>query len=188
MIIRAQSLTKSLWKNGGGTTTEIYRSGGGFGGASGGAPSAASYEWRASFAEIASDGPFSEFPGYDRALVVIEGEGIRLDGETHLPLTPFYFSGDQARLAELIKGPVRDFGVIYKHDLFTCRLDVITTVDQLDDDLGTLLFVLKGELQIGRETLRPHDSWLSQRLTVTPRVRGTPDLCAVRVKLQRSIV
>ena len=50
------------WKNGGGTTREI----------------AVSEDWRLSVATIEQDGPFSDFTGFDRTIVPIEGNGIEL--------------------------------------------------------------------------------------------------------------
>ncbi len=34
--------------------------------------------WRVSMALVESDGPFSSFPGVDRTLTILSGEGIRL--------------------------------------------------------------------------------------------------------------
>ena len=60
------------WKNGGGLTHEIavHPSGAGM----------AAFEWRVSVAEVAQDGPFSRFPGVDRTLVLLAGNGVRLEG------------------------------------------------------------------------------------------------------------
>ncbi len=61
------------WKNGGGHTTEIaaFPAGAGL----------ASFVWRVSIADVLQDGPFSPFPGIDRTLVLLEGEGMRLSGD-----------------------------------------------------------------------------------------------------------
>ncbi len=65
------------WKNGGGETVEIavFPEGAGF----------KDFGWRISLASVASDGPFSAFPGIDRTLTVIDGVGIDLvvDGVAH---------------------------------------------------------------------------------------------------------
>ena len=50
------------WKNGGGVTSELARS-----------PQADEFDWRLSVAEVATDGPFSQFPGIDRLLVLLSG-------------------------------------------------------------------------------------------------------------------
>lgn len=100
------------WKNGGGTTTELYL-----------APAPASlpdapYLWRASIAEVASDGPFSPFPGCDRHIMCISGPGMILSGGPNGPIdltthdTPRSFSGDWPISSKLVAGPVRDFNLI----------------------------------------------------------------------------
>ena len=70
-LIRSKSYRRMPWKNGGGETTEIAVS-----------PQNASleaFDWRVSMARVESDGPFSAFPGIDRTLAVLEGQGIELD-------------------------------------------------------------------------------------------------------------
>ena len=69
-IIRASDCKTTPWKNGGGSTTEIAIG-----------PAGASledFDWRISMARVASDGPFSDFPGIDRTLAVIKGSGLVL--------------------------------------------------------------------------------------------------------------
>lgn len=58
------------WRNGAGTTQEIAI-----------APSddpAVPFRWRLSMADLAGDGPFSEFPGVDRVLLLLDGEDVAL--------------------------------------------------------------------------------------------------------------
>lgn len=58
------------WRNGAGTTHEIAI-----------APSddpAVPFRWRLSMADLAGDGPFSEFPGIDRVLLLLQGDGVAL--------------------------------------------------------------------------------------------------------------
>jgi environmental stress-induced protein Ves len=50
------------WKNGGGTTTEIFIHPEGAGWDT--------FEWRAGIADIAQSGPFSSFPGIDRSILL----------------------------------------------------------------------------------------------------------------------
>lgn len=68
-------------------------------------------------AEVASDGPFSLFPGLARILAVIDGDGMDLRDATghivHLvpPLTPVHFSGDEPLTGTLRAGKCLDFEV-----------------------------------------------------------------------------
>ena len=68
-LVRRADLTPRPWKNGGGVTREIAAH----------PPEAGldGFDWRLSMADVASDGPFSAFPGIDRTLTVIEGAGAR---------------------------------------------------------------------------------------------------------------
>src|SRR5665213_802608 len=57
------------WRNGAGVTHEIMRV------PAQGEP----FSWRLSLATVASNGPFSAYPGYQRAVALVDGAGFRLD-------------------------------------------------------------------------------------------------------------
>lgn len=105
-IIPPSAFRTQPWKNGGGITHEIAREDRG-----------GTLLWRLSIAEVASDGPFSAFPGLARILTVFEGAGLHLDTPAGrlaaLPLVPLPFSGDLPVECRRIAGNVRDFNVIY---------------------------------------------------------------------------
>jgi environmental stress-induced protein Ves len=67
-IIRQSSFTATPWKNGGGITYEAMRV------PAGGDP----FLWRLSVAHIDSSGPFSDFAGYCRSMVLLRGAGLTL--------------------------------------------------------------------------------------------------------------
>ncbi len=105
------------WKNGGGETAEIARS-----------PSSAqldAMDWRISMAGVAVDGPFSIFPGIDRTLCILGGDGLRLcvAGAPAVGLTsgcdPFGFPADVPTYASLIGGPVADLNVMTRRQRYT---------------------------------------------------------------------
>ncbi|MFO1302697.1 MAG: HutD family protein [Burkholderiales bacterium] len=107
------------WKNGGGTTWEValHPRGADLNG----------FGWRVSIAEVASDGPFSTFPGIDRTLVVLAGDGMRLTGVGDAPvdLRPFdaiAFPGEARVESALLDGPTRDFNVMVRRGAW--RADV----------------------------------------------------------------
>lgn len=108
------------WKNGGGETTEIAVS-----------PDGAAldtFDWRVSMAKVGSNGPFSLFPGIDRTLAVLDGNGIRLRvaglGQRDLTPTdaPFAFPADVEAGADLIDGPIVDLNVMSRRDVVRHRL------------------------------------------------------------------
>ena len=102
----ARSAYRSVpWKNGYGTSLDVAR-------AAGPEP-----RWRISLANIEFPGPFSDFSGYDRTIVVVKGSGCVLqfdDGEaiTLDPLEPYPFRGERAVRAGLLDGPVEAFNVM----------------------------------------------------------------------------
>lgn len=105
-IILPTQFTTMPWKNGGGVTHEIARE-----------QREGSILWRLSIAEVASDGPFSLFPGLTRLLTVIEGKGMQLEASSRvieaMPLRPVRFSGDEPIFGRLADGPVRDLNLIF---------------------------------------------------------------------------
>ena len=104
------------WKNGAGWTSEVFR-----------APDADDWSWRLSIAEVETDAPFSTFPGVERALVLLEGNGMRLrfdDGDTRdlLPSSGVLcFSGERPLVGQLVDGPSRDFNLMWKRACVTAQ-------------------------------------------------------------------
>jgi uncharacterized protein len=121
-ILRANSYQRMPWKNGGGTTTEIFKSTGVDG----------QVHWRLSIADVASDGPFSEFPGIDRWIMMVEGKGMELTisglGTRRIekPFEPLAFSGDAKTDCRLIDGPIRDFNLMVARGHAQGGLEVVT--------------------------------------------------------------
>lgn len=108
------------WKNGGGHTLEIASEPPGAG--------TTAFAWRVSVADIERDGPFSAFPGVDRTLVLIEGNGMRLaSGSDSLDVRAAYepvrFPGESAPDCALVDGPTRDFNLMVRRG--TVRGDVV---------------------------------------------------------------
>jgi environmental stress-induced protein Ves len=105
------------WKNGGGITHEILKE-----------ERDGKLLWRLSIAEVASDGPFSLFPGLSRILTVIEGEGLELTAPDRvlyaLPLHPVSFPGDLTITSKRIGGDVRDFNVIFDGNIIGADVTV----------------------------------------------------------------
>ena len=117
-LIRAADTRRTRWKNDGGWTTEI---------ASDPAPApghatAEGFRWRVSIAEIEQNGPFSTFPGVDRDLLLLAGNGIELDIDDEAPrrlerrFEQVHFTGEQRVHCRLLAGPTRDFNVMARRD------------------------------------------------------------------------
>lgn len=105
-LIRIGAIAPVPWKNGGGVTREIAL-----------CTDDISVVWRLSVADVGRAGPFSHFPGLKRVLTVIEGAGLNLRHaggviEARLGI-PVRFDGDVAIDCDLVRGPARDFNLIY---------------------------------------------------------------------------
>ena len=113
-ILPASAYSYMAWKNGAGWTSEIVR-----------VPDNDDWQWRLSIAEIEADAAFSTFPGVERELVLLSGNGLRLRfdqyraGDVHELLPPhdkLRFAGEEDAFGELIDGPTRDFNLMWKRD------------------------------------------------------------------------
>lgn len=117
-VIPSYEYRRTRWRNGGGWTREIHAE-----------PSATDdgWDWRLSIAEITADGPFSAFPGIDRELVLLAGEGMRLRfDDAVVDVLPPYgrhrFPGEARVDGELIDGPTQDFNLMWRRDRYVAEL------------------------------------------------------------------
>lgn len=119
---RASDFRDQPWKNGGGTTRELRA-----------APHPAGdgrFAWRLSLATVAQSGPFSIFPGIDRVLLLLEGDGFALrfpDGSERLldtPLRPLLFHGEEAVDCRLLGGTSRDFNLMTDRALYRATAEI----------------------------------------------------------------
>lgn len=118
-IIPANEYRRERWRNGLGWTRQIHADIN---------PTTDDWDWRLSIAEIEQDAPFSTFPGVDRVLVLLSGNGLRLrfdDGQTHElqpPHQQFRFAGERAVTGELVDGTTHDFNLMWRRDRVDARL------------------------------------------------------------------
>lgn len=108
-ILRYGDYRRMPWKNGAGRTSEILCE-----------PAAGDWRWRLSIAEVEVAAPFSSYPGVERELVLLSGNGLRLhfeDGQVSELLPPYgelRFPGERRLVGEPIDGPSRDFNLMWK--------------------------------------------------------------------------
>lgn len=119
-VIPSYEYRRTRWRNGAGWTREIHAE-----------PSAGGdgddWSYRLSIAEITADAPFSTFPGVDRELVLLSGEGLRLRFEhASVELAPPYgrhrFAGEAVVTGELVAGPTQDFNLMWRRDAWAADL------------------------------------------------------------------
>ncbi len=116
-VIPANEYRRTRWKNGQGWTREILRM-----------PDSDDWTWRLSIAEIEQDAAFSSFPGIDRELILLQGNGLRLafaEGE-QVELEPPHgrirFAGEREVTGYLRDGPTHDFNLMWKRDVVDAEL------------------------------------------------------------------
>ena len=144
-LIQYASLRPTPWKNGGGVTTELAMSPPGAG--------LDNFDWRVSLASIAEDGPFSQFPGVDRTLVMVAGDGVLLDfGDERVVLSPseplVEFAGEDPVHATVHGQSTLDFNVLTRRGRYRHRIEpfVVCGSVPLPRRSGTtLVFLADGE-------------------------------------------
>jgi environmental stress-induced protein Ves len=154
IVLKASTYRRMPWKNGGGETVEIAISPEG--------ASVGEFDWRVSMATVAADGPFSIFPGIDRTLSILKGNGMSLaiDGRDPVFLTqqsdPLAFAADVAVSATLADGAIIDLNVMTRrgtlnHSVQRIRIDGSREIGATSTT--ALLFCHQGrlEFQAGKE-------------------------------------
>ncbi|QYX56221.1 HutD family protein [Roseovarius sp. SCSIO 43702] len=105
-VLNGADLVEVPWKNGGGVTRNIAEGRIGEQGT-----------WRLSRADVAEDGPFSNFAGLRRILTVVSGAGMDLvhpgGALRAAPFAPVAFGGGLAVTARLWDGPLTDLNLMF---------------------------------------------------------------------------
>lgn len=147
-ILKPTDYITMPWRNGKGNTIELLKEA---------LPDSDGFAWRLSMADVTSDGEFSNFGGYQRTLLLLEGNGITLDcNQSHQHrltqrLQAAEFSGDDNTIASLHDGPIKDFNIMTHRDHCSA---VVTTCNQPEDmpiivDARVILiYVVEGELEV----------------------------------------
>jgi uncharacterized protein len=131
-ILRAIDYRQVRWKNGGGLTREVF--------VQWNDANQTAWDWRISMADVLASGPFSQFPGIDRSIAVLEGRGLRLTFPPEqavildLSSQPFAFAGEADVMCEAIRGPTLDLNVMtlrkaFRHSLRKFHCTQTTTYD-----------------------------------------------------------
>ena len=144
-VLKRNELVDVPWKNGGGITRNI---------AKGLADDRTA--WTISRADVAQDGPFSDFAGMMRVLTVVSGGAMELQAPTHTITAcmwqPVHFDGALKVKSSLTDSPLTDLNLMF--DPILCDGSVTTRRDPFSGsvarpDHGLLAFhVLAGTPQI----------------------------------------
>jgi len=143
------------WKNGKGETIELAINDGG---------TLDNFIWRLSMASVVEDGVFSDFSGYQRNLVLIEGNGIslqhdhnKIDKLSNL-LEVANFDGACRTVGNLHAGAITDFNIITHQE--KCRVNVETYIESQNVPLKSadfcFVYSLAGEYLLLAAQQAPH--------------------------------
>lgn len=105
-IIDAERVAPTRWKNGGGTTRVLLS-----------LPDPDRWHLRITLADVEQDGPFSAYPGVQRWIAIVEGQGVHLEFENHQQTLspggePLAFDGAKPPYGHLLQGPTRDLNLM----------------------------------------------------------------------------
>src|ERR1700679_348530 len=118
-IVRQSQFEASPWKNGGGVTHEAMRG-----------PERGSFRWPVGIAHIDVPGPFSDFAGYARTMVLLRGSGVALqlsDGTRRIMRAAgdlAQFNGALGAKCELLNGPCVDLNLMTSHAMGPAQVRV----------------------------------------------------------------
>ncbi len=157
---QAASLAPTRWHNGGGITREIISF----------PPHQAAFDFRFSIATLSGDGDFSRFPGVDRTITLLRGDGVTLHLNRHTlktlqPGIPFYFPGEQAVRVTLSESDSDDFNIMVRRDRYRATAGTSQSAHCLKNSLAGVVYVLSGQWHDGRQALNPGEGvWWHQQV------------------------
>lgn len=197
-------LRPSPWKNGRGLTREIVAFPPG--------SDMESFSWRVTIAEISRSGAFSLFPGIDRQIVLLDGEGALLQSDNgdvihrlDTLFAPFVFAGETPLTASLLGAASVDFNVMTRRVTASAEVHVARECEVQPSASAGVLFAARGDWLVQSVTPGPLENsnspvrqidegtgvwWADESLAwrVQPDTgTGTvPALLAVQIKPQRN--
>ena len=151
-IYSPQSFQTLPWRNGLGSTVELLAE----------TPNKNEvFSWRLSIASVANDGPFSDFSGYDRTLLLLEGSGITLNKPNGIfkvlnsSLDYANFKGEDLIDATLHNGPIKDFNIMTLRSICTSSVTAINETSEsllnINADKLLVYSIKPVNIQIGLE-------------------------------------
>lgn len=185
-VIASVEYRRERWRNGLGWTREILRL------------PASGEDWalRLSVAEIEQDAAFSAFPGVERELVLLHGNGVRLrfeDGHVAEVMPPHgrvRFAGEQTLHGELVDGITHDFNLMWKREALQAELLHRPLVGPMyffcEPGVAWALHLLGGQAAFADDSALPplqagDTAWLSAGPRQRHALHGGGELLAIRI-------
>jgi uncharacterized protein len=184
-VIPALDYRRERWRNQLGWTREILR-----------LPERDDWTLRLSIAEIERDAAFSAFPGIERELVLLRGNGLRLrfDDDRVETLAPPHgrlrFAGEAQVQGELLDGTTHDFNLMWRRDQLHAELLhrplVGTMLFFTEPDAAWAIHLIAGSARFGADSGLPDlaagdTAWLGAGERRRHTLDGGGELLAIRV-------
>lgn len=137
-VITPQEFKTVAWKNGKGETIEMAINSGG---------TLDDFDWRLSMASVVEDGVFSNFSGYTRNLILIDGDGINLQHNDNKiyrlsNLLDFAtFDGGNKTVGNLHTGAITDFNIITRTSRYNCKVKCYPQANNIAIEESELCFI-----------------------------------------------
>lgn len=176
-LLSSKQFKSQPWKNGLGVTTQMRIE-----------PDSAdfvagTYQWRISSARVSENGPFSLFPGYDRTLVVLDGNGMTLRNQSGREqvlraLDVAQFSGDELTSARLTDEPITDLNIFTRRASHSTAVSIMRASTQIDgpQQNTSLIYCVVGEYLADGQLVKTGEllevSELSSEITATPKSKS----------------
>lgn len=146
-IITPEEFQTVPWKNGKGETIEMAINDGG---------TLADFDWRLSMASVVEDGIFSNFSGYTRNLILIDGHSINLQHDNakidklSSILDIATFDGGCKTVGNLPQGEITDFNIITRTEKYRTNVATYTERSTFPLKPSTLCFIysLSGDTEL----------------------------------------
>lgn len=163
------------WKNGGGLTYEIA------------ADDFTPPSWRVSIARISRGGPFSDYLGYDRTILALDGARVTLEVNRKSidlePHVPFQFPGEAMVLAR-VSGIARDLNVITARDEWVHDVEIVDkrTRFVLEEEEFAIVYAIAGSVNVENERCESGDAmWISECESFGVEPEPDATICVIRI-------
>lgn len=157
------NLSPEPWANGGGVTRTIAR----------GPEDDTDVHWRVSLATLSGTAKFSQFPGFDRTLVLLDDGSVDLHSQDGQLIAragqPVQFSGDLHVWVTLVAKPVHVLNVMTRREVYRATVSAHTHSLRVTPAASQLLLSVNGQWTLASSLLRNvslapmNGIWLEQR-------------------------
>ncbi|WP_371188909.1 HutD family protein [Thalassotalea maritima] len=138
-VINPNQYQTKLWKNGKGQTIELAMNSAGCD---------EQFDWRISSATVSEEGIFSDFSGYHRHMVLIEGYGLTLSHDNgqidqlNIPLDVASFDGGWQTNSKLATGTIKNINLMTNKDSYMADVQTFVVCQQQPIKPADLVFVI----------------------------------------------